>query len=176
MAHHGPHFGRPSTSCATLPSNPRQGSPFSPFRNATNSLVGMTAQPRRKNEHVLSTVAISFLMTNAAVAEEAATQPAKGQRNRRLFKTSMAPLFTRLTPQRGPSNQHPFDNSQSSLKANRVVMQKIGCTLQIPRIHCIRCDGTGRVGRQTCNDCHGHGYYIPTKSNSEEPSPKDRTS
>jgi hypothetical protein len=36
--------------------------------------------------------------------------------------------------------------------------------MEIPRVRCEQCDGTGRSARTTCERCHGYGYYIPTKS------------
>jgi len=43
--------------------------------------------------------------------------------------------------------------------------------MQIPRVQCEQCDGTGRLAGKTCERCHGHGYYVPTKSDRQEPCP-----
>lgn len=43
--------------------------------------------------------------------------------------------------------------------------------MQILRVRCEKCDGTGRVASAYCEKCHGHGYYIPTKSSAENKRP-----
>jgi hypothetical protein len=52
-------------------------------------------------------------------------------------------------------------------------LQEDEFSMQIPRVHCEKCDATGRVAGTSCEKCHGHGYYIPTKSSSDEATAKD---